>query len=64
LPVTMPVVVPTGATAVELVLHVPPDVALDNVSKLPTQTDELPVMAAGNALTVMSVVLKQPVLVN
>jgi hypothetical protein len=41
-------------------LHVPPDTVLSSVTLLPMQTDAGPVMAAGTASTVTSVVTKQP----
>lgn len=52
-PITVPVE-PTVATAVLLLLHVPPDTEFVNVVKLPAQNDSGPVgvIAAGAALTV------------
>ena len=63
-PQTMPVVLPAVATAVLLLAHVPPVVALVRVTQLPTHIVNVPVMAAGMGLTVMVVVVKQPVAVT
>ena len=49
------------ATAVRLLLQVPPDVVSERVIVDPSQTTVVPVMAAGNGLTVMAFDLKQPV---
>lgn len=56
----MPLSEPTVAFAL-MVLHVPPPVALDNVVVDPTHTFNVPVMAAGNVLTVISKVTRHPV---
>ncbi len=53
--------VPMVATAVLLLLHAPPAVALASVTQEPTQTSDGPVMAAGSEFTVTVVVAKQPV---
>ena len=62
-PVTVPVLLML-ATAGLLLLHVPPDVALERLIEPPRQTPFGPVMAAttGNALTVcdLVVLLVQP----
>jgi len=51
----------TVANDVLLLLQVPP-VGLDvNVEELPTQDDAVPVIAAGNGLTVNTAVVKHPV---
>jgi hypothetical protein len=60
-PVTIPVDEPMVATDVLLLLHVPPPVALDNVVVAPTQTDNVPVIAAGNEFTVTTLVAAHPV---
>ena len=49
---TVPVELPTVATEVAALIHVPPDVLLLNVALPPTQADNVPVIADGNALTV------------
>jgi hypothetical protein len=49
------------ATAGVALLHVPPAVALLKVVVEPMQTLVVPVMAAGNGLTVTVVVTAQPV---
>jgi len=62
-PVTTPVNEPTVATAGVPLLHVPPGVALDNVTELPTHKaapDTDPVIMAGSGFTVTMVVTKQP----
>jgi hypothetical protein len=53
IPVTMPVVAPTTATVVLLLLHVPPDVASLSVVVAPTHKVRTPVIAAGGGLTVI-----------
>ena len=60
--VTMPVSEPTVATAVLLLLHVPPAVVSVNVVVDPAQTLVDPEIAAGDVLMVMVVVVMQPVL--
>lgn len=56
----MPVVAPMVATEVLLLLHVPPDVAIDSAEVAPAQTLEAPVISAGSVSTVTTIVLKQP----
>jgi hypothetical protein len=51
---------PIVATAVLLLLHVPPVVVLASVVELPTQAPVTPVIEAGNALTVTEAVTLQP----
>ena len=59
-PVTTPVVDPTLAIPVALLLPVPPPASLNVVVK-PEQTVKLPNIAVGNGLTVTSAVMIQPV---
>ncbi len=62
-PVATPVTTPeadTVAIAGTVLLHMPPGVALDNVSEPPTQTLPLPVMGDGPAFTVTTMVAVQP----
>ncbi len=49
---TIPDELPTVATEVVPLVHVPPEVVLPNVALPPTQADNVPEIAAGNALTV------------
>lgn len=57
MPVTSPVVEPTVATDVLLLVHdTPPDVLLDSVVVLPSHSDAVPVMAAGSGSTLMGFV--------
>ncbi|WP_345078726.1 hypothetical protein [Nemorincola caseinilytica] len=58
--VTMPVLDPTVAIDVALLVHVPPVVAEDNVVVAPIHTDRVPVIVAGAAITVTIAVLMQP----
>ena len=51
-PETIPLDDPTVATAVLLLLHVPPVDALLNVAAKPTHIAEPPEIAAGNGITV------------
>lgn len=60
MPVTMPVAEPTVATAVLLLSHVPPAVALDNVVVPPMHMAILPVIGAGSAFIVSSTLVEQP----
>ena len=60
-PVTNPVLVPIVATAVRLLLHVPPGVPSLKVVVSPAHIVVLPDIAAGKGLTVTVTVLKQPV---
>jgi hypothetical protein len=59
-PVTIPDVEPTDAHAGELLLQVPPEVALVKVLVVPTQILVVPELAAGPALTVAVAVDAQP----
>lgn len=59
-PFTRPVAIPTVATEVVLLVHVPPPVLL-NAVVLPTQTLETPVIADGSELTVIVFVVVHPV---
>ena len=61
-PLTTPVL-PTVAIDVLPLLHVPPEVALNKLTVLPTQTLTAPdgVIAEGSAFTVTLAVPKQPV---
>ena len=49
-----------AATAGSLVLHEPPGVASLSVEEFPVQIPELPLIGAGNGLTVTILVAKQP----
>ena len=60
-PDATPLKEPIVATAMLLLLHVPPIVASLSVVVLPTQTAVTPVIAAGSGLTVIIVVVRQPV---
>ena len=62
-PLTTPLVEPTVATAVLLLLHVPPLTASANVVFAPTHADTVPVMLAGATFTVIVAVVldKHPV---
>jgi hypothetical protein len=60
-PYTIPELVPTVATLVVLLLHMPPPVVLLSVVLLPTHTVDEPVIAAGSGLTVTTSVAKHPV---
>ena len=60
-PVTTPVPATTVATAGVALLHVPPAVASANVVVKVAHTLVVPVITAGNGLTVTVAVLKQPV---
>ena len=62
MPVTVPVEDPIVATAVLLLLHTPPLVALVNVVVKPMHTFVVPPIAAGFGLTVKLVTAIQPVL--
>ncbi len=52
IPVTTPEPEPTEAVDVPVLVQVPPEVALVSVTEAPGQTDELPVIAAGDGRTV------------
>jgi hypothetical protein len=56
-PLTVPVPEPTVAMPVALLLHVPPPVALARVVVRNGQTAVVPVIDAGNGLTVITVVV-------
>lgn len=60
IPETIPEVDPIVAIDVLLLVHVPPVDASDSVVILPTHTAIVPVIAAGNGLTVNANVVKQP----
>jgi hypothetical protein len=60
LPVSTPVPATIVATAVLLLLQVPPGVALVRVTVLPTHTLAGPLIAPGNGLTVSMVLRLQP----
>ena len=59
-PVNIPVAAPTLATPAEPELHVPPDVVLLRLDVVPAQTDNVPVIGFGPALTVTTMLWKQP----
>ena len=59
-PETMPVPEPTEAMAVVPLLQEPPAVLSDSVVRWPVQIPSIPVMPAGNGLTVMILVLVHP----
>ena len=52
IPVTIPVPEPTVAVEVVLLVQVPPEIALVSVTEAPGQTEELPVIIAGEGSTV------------
>ena len=60
-PVTIPDDEPTVAIPVALLLQVPPAGASVNVVVNPAHTTSVPAMVPGNALTVTTVVMIQPV---
>jgi hypothetical protein len=60
-PDTKPLSEPTMATTVLLLLQMPPAVEVLRVVVLPTHTAVMPVIAAGSGLTVIIVVVRQPV---
>ena len=61
MPCPTPLITPAAvvATAVLLLLQVPPAGVLASVVVRPSQTDEVPVMFVGTGLTVAMAVLKQ-----
>lgn len=59
-PVTMPVVEPTIAIVVLLLLHVPPPTSLNDVVE-PEHTVSVPSIAVGKGSTVNTAVIRQPV---
>ena len=61
LPVTAPVVGNTAAMPGLLLVQVAPGVIVLSEVVLPTQTDDAPVITAGNGFTVMVTLLLQPV---
>ena len=60
IPLTIPVDAPIVATAVLLLLHVPPATVLLSVILDPTHTADVPVIAAGIAYTVTVAYATQP----
>jgi hypothetical protein len=60
MPDTTPLILPTVATDVLLLNHVPPLVAELNVVVAPEHIASVPVIAAGEATTVTTAVTKQP----
>jgi hypothetical protein len=54
-PVSTPDTEPMVATAVLLLLHLPPETELPNVEEPPIQTDVSPVIAVGRGVTVTKV---------
>jgi hypothetical protein len=60
-PFTMPVALPTVAMLVLALVHRPPLNDEDKVVLLPLQINKVPVMVPPEALTVISVVVVQPV---
>ncbi len=59
-PVTTPEVEPTVATVVGLEAHVPPETAFERVTVAPTQAVDGPDITDGAAFTVISRVVKHP----
>lgn len=59
-PDTIPELLPTVATEVLLLVHVPPDILPDKVVVVPEQSTDVPLMVA-EGCTVTTVVAKQPV---
>lgn len=59
-PVTIPVLDPTVATAVLLLLQLPPGTASDNNVVEPKQATNMPVIVPGVAVTVTTTVATQP----
>ena len=61
-PFTIPVAEPTVATEEPLELHAPPLVALANSIEAPTQTDDGPVNAEGDAFTeILFITVQEPI---
>jgi len=60
-PPTIPLVRPAVAMLVVPEIQVPPVVVLDSVALVPAQNVLVPVMAAGEGLTVTTAVREQPV---
>jgi hypothetical protein len=61
IPVTKPVVTPTSAKNISLLVQKPPGVAELNRDVCPRQTTGLPVIGSGAGLTVIGVAAEQPV---
>jgi hypothetical protein len=61
MPVTTPEISPTEAMAGFWLLHMPPGMASLKVVVLPMQMDVAPVIAGGLGLTVIGIVVSQPV---
>lgn len=59
-PVTMPVLDPTVATAVLLLLQLPPDTEFDKFVVEPRHAINIPVIGAGVVVTVTTTVAIQP----
>jgi hypothetical protein len=59
-PVTTPLLLPTVAIEVSVVLHVPPLAVLASVVLRPSQTLAVPVIAGGNAFTVTTAEVLHP----
>ena len=59
-PVTTPVPVPTVATVVVLLVHLPPPVPSLRVLVCPTHSVVIPVMGSGLAFTEITVLVMQP----
>ena len=60
IPVTMPVVLPTGAIADKVLLHIPPVKLLPSVMLWPWHTSVGPVIAVGTGFTVTVFCAGQP----
>ena len=58
--VTIPLLLPIVATAVTLLLHVPPVVELERVVPVPAHITIVPVIAPGFGFVVTACVTKQP----
>ena len=61
IPNTTPLVKPTVAIVVLLLVHVPPGVASVSVAVCPAQIPVLPVIEPGSGVTVMIFAVAQPV---
>ena len=60
-PLTIPVSDPTVAVSILLLLHAPPGTTSVNIKLAPAQTTDAPVIGPGDKLTVIEVVVAQPV---
>ena len=60
IPVTTPVDMPTVATVVAVLLHVPPETLLVSEMVWPAQTDEGPEIVPGDGLTITTIEVEQP----